>query len=509
MAKVLTTGTPWRVILAFAVPLLVGNVVQQLYQVADAFIVGRELGVDALAAVGSTGALLFLLLGFAWGMTSGFAIPTAHAFGAGDHRAVARSVVAGTILTGAASLLITAVALTVVGPAIGWLRTPEELVPQAVTFATVSFAGGVATMFFNFLSAIIRAIGDSRTPLFFLAVCCVLNVGLVLLFVKYLHTGVAGAAFATVLAQAASVGMCLWYIRRSVPVLHVRREDWRIDRGDLARHLRLGLPMGFQASIIAIGMIAVQVRLNELGTDAVAAFTAAGRVDGLAVAFLASLGLAVATFVAQNHGGGRPDRIRTGVLQGVGIALVAAVVLAALLIGFGAQIVTLFVGPDEQVVTSMAAQYLTVNGALYVLLGVLFVLRNALQGLGQTFVPTLAGIIELGLRVAVAIVLGGLYGYVGVVWSNPLAWVGAVVLLVPSYIRAHRALGRRPVTGGPGVATTTVFVVEGSGTPGVGGTVADVADVVDLDDVGATLRPPADDPDPVPVVPRDTTTPVC
>ncbi len=454
MAKVLTTGRPWRVILVFAVPLLVGNLVQQLYQVADAFVVGRTLGVTSLAAVGVVGSLLFLLLGAAWGMTSGFAIPTAQAFGAGDQRGVRRSVATGTILAAGASVVLTVVSIGLVEPALGWLHTPAELVPEARTFALVSFAGSAVTMFYNYLAAIIRAIGDSRTPLVFLTVSCLLNVALVVTLVNGLGTGVGGAALATVVSQLISVLLCLEYVRRRVPVLHVRREDWRISRGDVTRHLRLGLPMGFQASIIAIGTLAVQLRLNELGADAVAAYTTAARVDGLAIALLASLGLAVSTFVAQNHGGRRPDRIRRGVLESLGIAFAGAVLLGVVLISSGARLVELFVGPGEERVVEMAAVLLTVNGATYTILGALFVLRGALQGLGQSFVPTMTGVLELVMRVGAAIVLGAAFGYTGVVWGNPLAWVGAIVLLVPAYVRAHRVLGVAASTGGDHAAGT-------------------------------------------------------
>lgn len=462
MAKVLTAGHPWRVILVFAVPLLVGNVVQQLYQFADAVVVGRHLGVDSLAAVGATGSLLFLLLGFAWGMTSGFAIPTAQAFGAGDAAAVRRSVVAGTLLTGAVTLFLTVAAPLLSGAALRLLRTPEVLLPEATTFAQVSFLGTVALMFFNYLSAIIRAIGDSRTPLVFLTLACALNVALVVLLVGPAGLGVGGAALATVIAQAVSVVLCLAYVRRRVPVLHVRRADWHVSRADLVEHLRLGLPMGFQASIIAIGALAVQVRLNELGSDAVAAYTTASRVDGLAVALLQSLGLAVSMFVAQNLGGGRPDRIRQGVVQATWLAVVGSVAIGALLLVSGGALVRLFVGDGADRVVALATQLLHVNAALYTILGVLFVLRGALQGLGRTGVPTLTGVIELVMRVGAAVVLGGAFGFIGVVWGNPLAWAGAVVLLVPSYLRAHRRLARAPIAPLAQVEATPVPIpVEG------------------------------------------------
>ncbi|WP_188037435.1 MULTISPECIES: MATE family efflux transporter [unclassified Actinotalea] len=449
MPKVLTTGRPWHVILVFAVPLLIGNVVQQLYHVADAIVVGRVLGVDALAAVGATGALTFLMLGFTWGMTSGFAIPTAQAFGAGDAAAVRRSVVAGTILSGIGSIALTAGAPVIAEPALRLLRTPEPLLAEATEFTVVMFLGGSTLMFFNYLSAIIRAIGDSRTPLVFLAISCLLNIALVLLLVPVIGMGVGGAALATVISQGVSVALCLGYVRLRVPVLHVGRADWRIDRAELGRHLRIGVPMGFQMSIIAIGTLAVQVRLNQLGPDAVAAYTTAARVDGLAVALLQSLGLAVSTFVAQNHGAGRPDRIRTGVVQAVWMSVAGSVALGAVLVTGGSAIVALFVGEGEERVVAMAAQFLMVNGVLYAFLGVLFVLRGALQGLGRTLVPTATGVLELVMRVGAAVVLGAAFGFTGVIWANPLAWLGAVALLVPAYVRAHRSLAtERVVVGG-------------------------------------------------------------
>lgn len=444
MPKALTAGRPWRVILAFAGPLLVGNLVQQLYQVTDAMVVGRVLGVTALASVGATGSFLFLLLGFAWGMTSGFAIPTAQAFGARDARAVRRSVAAGTILTAAVSVVITIVAPLIAGPALRLLQTPAELLPQATTFAVVSFLGAATMMFFNYLASVLRAIGDSRTPLVFLVASCVLNIALVLVAVPGLGLGVGGAALATVVSQGASVALCLSHVRRRVPTLHVHRADWAVTRDELTRHLRLGLPMGFQASIIALGILAVQVRLNDLGPDAVAAFTTAMRVDNFALALMGSLGLAVSMFAAQNLGGRRPDRVRTGVLEALWITMAGSVVVGAVVALGGGTLVRLFVGPGEETVVSMAAYFLRVNGSLYVVVGALFILRGALQGLGHTMVPTVTGALELLCRVGAAVVLGATWGFEGVVWGNPLAWVAAIAVLVPAYARAHRALAAEP-----------------------------------------------------------------
>ncbi|MCE0510698.1 MULTISPECIES: MATE family efflux transporter [Microbacterium] len=459
MATSLTTGRPWRVILAFSIPLLLGNVVQQLYQFADAIVVGRHLGVTSLAAVGATGSLLFLLLGFAWGLTSGFAIPIAQAFGARDDAAVRRSVATGVFLSAITSVILTVAAPLLAGPILALLQTPAELMPEATTFTQISFLGASATMFFNYLSAIIRAIGDSKTPLVFLTIACALNVGLVVLMVGPLGWGVGGAALATVVAQAVSVALCLEFVRRRLPMLHLRRADWRIGRDDIAEHLRLGLPMGFQASIIAIGTLTVQVALNTLGADAVAAYTTGSRVDSLAVALLSSLGLAVSMYVAQNHGGRRPDRIRRGVVEATWMAVGAGVVLGVLLIAFGAPMVRLFIGEGSDDVVDMAHRMLIINGCGYWALGMLFVLRGALQGLGHTLVPTVTGVIELVMRVGAAIVLGAWIGFDGVALSNPLAWVGAIVLLVPAYIRAHRALAHLPVAPAEATETSAIAIV--------------------------------------------------
>ncbi|MFJ4176188.1 MATE family efflux transporter [Microbacterium sp. NPDC089696] len=461
MATSLTTGRPWRVILAFSIPLLIGNVVQQMYQFADAVVVGRHLGVESLAAVGATGSLLFLLIGFAWGLTSGFAIPIAQAFGAGDAAGVRRSVATGVLLTGATSIVLTVVAPLISRPVLELLQTPPELMTEAVVFTQISFLGASATMFFNYLSAIIRAIGDSRTPLVFLTVSCVLNVGLVVLMVGPLAWGVGGAALATVVAQAVSVVLCLEFVRRRLPMLHLRRVDWRVTRDDVREHLRLGLPMGFQASIIAIGTLTVQVALNTLGSEAVAAYTTASRVDGLAVAFLSSLGLAASMYAAQNLGGRRPDRIRRGVIEGTWMAVAAGLLLGVIIIAFGAPLVRLFVGHGTAAddVVDLAHLMLVINGCGYWALGILFVLRGALQGLGHTLVPTVTGVIELVMRVGAAVVLGAMIGFEGVALSNPLAWLGAIVLLVPAYIRAHRDLARMKVDPVEATETSAIAIV--------------------------------------------------
>lgn len=440
MAKSLTTGHPAKIILLFTVPLLIGNVFQQLYGFADAFVVGRLIGIDALAAVGSTGGLSFLLLGFAWGMTAGLAIPTAQAFGAKDHAGVRRSVASGAIVTGVFAVLLTAIAVPVARPLLELMRTPPEILDDATLFIVVTFWGIGATMFFNFLSSTIRALGDSRTPLIFLAISCVLNVALVFLFIGSFGMGVDGAALATITSQLVSVLLCLWLIGKKMPILHLRRADWRVTKADVAVQLRLGLPMGFQSSIIAIGTLVLQYALNGLGAESIAAYTAAQKVDALAVAPMASFGLAIATFTAQNYGARAHARIRQGVRTTCTMSIIFSVVIAGVNIVFGPAMVRLFVGDNEAHVVELAHTYLILNGIFYVTLGLLFALRGTLQGLGKTFIPTLAGVMELVTRVAAALLLAKYFGFVGVALAGPLAWIGALIPLAISWAKQRRWL---------------------------------------------------------------------
>jgi putative MATE family efflux protein len=437
------------VISIFALPLLVGNIVQQVYQLTDAAVVGRLLGVHSLAAVGVTTSFVFLLIGFSWGLATGFAIPTAQAIGANNPKAVRRSVATGTLLTAICSLLLTICGPFLAEPMLVLLQTPAELLHEATTFARITLLGSSALMFFNYVAAIIRATGDSRTPLLFQMLSCALNAGLVVVFVGPLGLDVAGAAGATVTAQAVTVMLCLHHIRRKVPALQITGAHWRPNVHNVRKHLHMGLPMGLQASIIATGSLAVQTRLNELGSEAVASYTTAARVDSLAVALLQSLGLAVSLFVAQNLGAQRPDRIRTGVKQALLLAVGTAAAVGVLLIGSGPLLIRLFVGENSNKIVETAMTGLALNGSLYTILGVLFVLRGALQGLGYSLVPTATGVLELAARLTTALLLAPSFGYAGVIWGTPLAWTGAVLLLVPTYFLALRRLSTQATFKGP------------------------------------------------------------
>lgn len=440
MTNNLTVGSPTRVIVAFTLPLLIGNLFQQVYQFTDAAVVGRMVGVQGLAAVGATGSLMFLLLGFTFGASSGLAIPIARAFGAGDMAALRRHFALAIRVAVGIAVVITLIGVFGAHTLLTLMQTPPELMADAGAFLMISFSATPIVMAYNLLAAVIRALGDSRTPLYFLILSCVLNVILVVTFIGAFGWGVPGAALATAIAQLVSVALCIALIARRMPQLRLTRADWHARSGELGETLRPGLAMGFQMSVIAIGAVVLQYAINGLGADAVAAYTAAMRVDQLAVAPLSSFGVAITTFVAQNRGAGQWDRIRVGVWRTSLVTWVVAAFLGGVIIVFGAPIVSLFVGADAVEVISHAHDYLIFQGALYPILASLFVLRNAVQGLGSTGVPTLAGFMELIVRSAVGLVLVAPLGFRGIALAAPLAWVGALIPVVVCWYGWRRAL---------------------------------------------------------------------
>ena len=439
MTKSMTAGSPAKLILLFALPLFIGNLFQQVYNMADAFIVGRMLGVNALAAVGCTGSLTFLIIGFAQGLSAGFSILTAQRFGAGEMDGVRQSYAASLVLGGVISLVLMAASMAGTRQLLVLLQTPPEILEDATRYLIVIFAGIPATMLFNVVSNVLRALGDSKTPLYFLVGGCVLNILLDVLLILYTPLGVMGAGVATVIAQLLAGAACVVYIHKAFPALRLHRSDWKLSRREVLRHLQMGLPMGFQSSIIAIGSLMLQYALNSLGSTAVAAFTAANKLESLGTLPLCSFGLAMGTFVAQNYGAGKLHRIRTGVLQCSAMALSWSVFMGMVFLVFGRQLATLFVGRDAQV-TGLSYIYLCVVAFSMWVLALLFIFRYSLQGLGQSFVPTFAGIMELVMRGVCAVCLVGSFGFTGACLANPMAWSGSAVPLVITFFITMRRL---------------------------------------------------------------------
>lgn len=390
MEKNMTIGNPAKLIFMFTLPLIAGNIVQQLYIVIDTLIVGRTLGINALAAVGSTGSLMFLMIGFLIGLTSGFSIVTGQRFGANDIRGVKNSVATCIILTAVCSVFLTVGGVFSARFLLEIMQTPPEIIEDAYNFLVIIYAGISATMMFNMMANLIRAIGDSKSPLWFLILASVLNVGLELLFILVLKMGIPGAALATVLAQTLAGILCFVYIAKKLPVLRVSKDDWNIKYKFIMQHLKIGLPMAFQAAIIALGAIIVQIALNGLGSEAIAAFAAAQKIDMIAIMPMMSFGMAMAAYTAQNYGANNIQRIKKGVNQCVLMSGFFSITIGIINILYGGFMASFFVGDGEIEVIKLAQTYLHISGLFYWILALLFIYRYTLQGLGQSLVPTIA-----------------------------------------------------------------------------------------------------------------------
>lgn len=434
MVRDMTSGSPMKLIVGFAVPIFLGNLFQQLYSVVDAMVLGRAVGADALAAAGSTQALSFLVLGFITGLTHGYAILIAQRFGAGDYAGVRRTAANAGYLAAVSSLIITAASLLGARALLEVMHTPEDIFRDALLYIQVIFIGTAASVAYNMFSGILRALGDSVSPLVILVVSSIVNVGLDVLFVVVFRWGVAGAAWATVLAQALSSAMCFAVLRR-LELMRFQREDWRGDRDVIRALLRLGVPVGIMNSITAMGIMLLQSVVNGLGSVTVAAYTAGSKLMNLALQPGDILGIALGTYVGQNLGAGRLDRIKTGVRQTVLLSLAVNVVMGLVLIFFGRELTAVFVSGTEQAVIDAAYPYFVITGAGVWIVGLLFLYRFALQSLGNTVIPMISGGVELGMRVGTVLILAQCLhmGFYAVCWAEVAAWIGAGALLAAGY----------------------------------------------------------------------------
>lgn len=439
MAKDMTTGNPLKLILNFTIPLLIGNLFQQLYNMADTFIVGRTIGVNALASVGSTGSIIFLILGFANGLTAGLAIPLAQRFGAKDYQGVKRSFYVSMLISLVVAVLLTIFSMLFCRQILEMMQTPLEIIDGAYQYLIVIFAGIFSSMAFNLLSNVFRSIGDAKTPLYFLMIACVINIVLDIIFIAVFGMGVEGAGYATVFAQIFSAVACVIYIWKKIPVLRLSKEDLVTTKREVLEHTRISFPMAFQSSIIALGAIMVQIALNQLGPTAVAAYTAAQKIDQVAILPMMSFGVTMATYVAQNYGAKKYHRIWQGVRSCIQLSLTFAISIGILLNVFSPLLLRVFVGNGHEEVVELGRIFFLTNGTTYSLLSLLFIYRYSLQGVGKTITPTIAGIMELVMRAVAAIVLSNLFGFTGATLANPMAWLGSLIpLMIAYYIFKHK-----------------------------------------------------------------------
>lgn len=432
MTTTLTEGKPFPLIMKFMLPLLFGNLFQQAYNMADTAIVGQTLGADALAAVGVSSSVQFLVLGFCIGIACGFAIPIATEFGADRKSEMRRYVYHGAVITAIFAVVLTVVCALLCNAIITMLKAPAEIFDDSYRYLFIIFLGIPCTLLYNYVSAILRAIGDSRTPFLFLAFSSVLNIFLDFFCILVLKWGVGGAAFATIFSQGLSGILCLLVILKKYEVLHIQKEERTFDKYHAMKMLNMGVPMGLQYSITAIGCMVMQTANNSLGTVYVSGFAAGTKINSLMQCPYDALATAVCTFASQNYGYGDAKRIRQGFAVGAAAATVWGIASGILLQLFAPDFVSIFVSSDNEAVIAAGAQYLQTISKFFVVLGFLNVFRYSTQGLGWSKRAILSGVFEMIARILVSGILVPKYGYTAVCFADPAAWIAADLYILPT-----------------------------------------------------------------------------
>src|SRR5699024_1810668 len=435
MTNDMTKGSPLKIFVLFSIPLLIGNIFQQLYSMVDTIIDGRFVGVEALAAVGSTGSMFFLVNGMIMGLTSGFSILVSQKFGAKDEDGVKKAVASNIKLTAILTIIITAIALILKNPLLLMMNTPDNILNDANTYITIIFAGIFTQTAYNMAAGILRALGDSKMSLYFLIISSILNIVLDLVFIINFKMGVAGAAYATNIAQGVSALLCLAFSYKKFEVLRLKKEDFNVEKDYYKTHLKIAIPMGLQFSVTAVGTIIVQSAVNVFGSNVIASYTASSKILQLVMQPLMSYGVAIATYAGQNLGAKRYDRIVSGMKVMNYITLVTSLIAAAILVFFAKYFVMIFIeNPSDEIIgyTQLVLNY---SAVFMIFLGGIFIYRNVLQGMGESFVPMMAGVYELVARSLVVFILPKYIGFAGICLSDPIAWIAASLPLMFTYYK--------------------------------------------------------------------------
>lgn len=439
-SREMTSGRPLPLIFSFAMPLLLGNLLQQTYSLVDAAIVGQFLGINSLAAVGASTSVVFLILGFCNGCCGGFGIPVAQKFGARDYSTMRQLVSVSLQLAAVISVVVAVVTSLFCADILKVMRTPDRIFQDAYYYLLITFIGVPCTFFYNLFSCVIRALGDSKTPFWFLLFSTILNILLDLFCILILDWGVAGAAIATVFSQGVSAALCYVYMMRKFEILRVTPAERKFKVALARTLLYIGVPMGLQFSITAVGSIMLQSANNALGTACVAAFTAAMRIKMFCMCPLESLGIAMATYSGQNYGAGRPERIWTGIKSSVGMMLVyCAMMFGILMLGAGT-FALLFVDPSELEILKNTELFLHISVTFFPVLGLLCILRYTIQGAGYTNLAMLSGVSEMIARVLVSLFAVPAWGYLAVCFGDPTAWIFADLFLIPAFIYVYKRI---------------------------------------------------------------------
>lgn len=430
----MTVGNPVKLIISFMIPMCLGNIFQQFYNIADSIVAGQFIGVNALAAIGSTGSLMFFVTGWLNGLASGFAIIVAQMFGAKRYDRMRHYVAMSVYLMAVFSIVMTVGFEMANGTILHMMNSPAEVFGDVKGYMAVIYAGLGVTALYNALAAFLRALGDSKSPLYFLIISAVINVILDIVFIVVFGMGVEGCGYATVIAQGISAIFCLVYIVKRFPILHLKKEDFQVSMNSFKRLLALGIPMGLQFSITAIGTIMVQGAVNIYGPAHMAGFSAAGKIQNIVATVFVAFGATLATYVGQNRGAGKMERVRAGVRYTQYMVLAWSVFTMAVMFFLGKYLTYLFVSPSETDVINVAVTYFHTVFWAYPFLGSIFIYRNALQGMGYGLVPMLGGIFELVARAGIVMLVAGHTSFAGVCLSDPAAWLAALIPLIPYYI---------------------------------------------------------------------------
>ena len=433
MTKDMTSGNPMQLILQFSIPLLFGNIFQQMYNLVDTIIVGRALGLNALSSVGSTSSITFLIIGFCLGTCSGIVIPVAQQFGAKKYSKMRSYVMNAAYLSLFLATIVTLLTVVCCKPILTAMHTPKDIYKGAYDYLIIIFYGIPFTFLYNVTSGVIRALGDSKTPFYFLVLSTILNIGLDFAFILCFHMGVAGAAYATVAAQAISGILCLLYMKKKFEILKCEKEERRLNWGQIGTLITMGVPMGLQYSITAIGSIMMQSAVNSLGTIYVSACTAGTKIKQLAMCPYDAFATASSTFCSQNLGAKKIDRIDKGLKSSIFVSVCYSIAIGFVLVFFGAKIALIFVDASETTVLEYVQLFLTCSGFFYVFLALLNNIRMTIQGLGYSGLSMIAGVSELFARGIMSLFVIPKFGYLAVCFTDQTAWIAATICVLILY----------------------------------------------------------------------------
>ena len=442
-AKDLTVGSPMKLILGFAFPMFLGLLFQQFYSLVDTMIVGKYLGVDPFAGVGSTGSLNFIVIGFCMGLCSGFSVPISQSFGAKDFPLLRKMVTNSVWLCTFFSVVITTLMLVFCRPVLTLMNTPENIFEYAYIYIFIIFAGIPCTILYNMTAAILRALGDSKSPIIFLAISSAINIGLDLLLIIVFRMGVEGAALATVVSQGVSGVISIIYIKKKFDILAMEKGDWKLERHLAGKLTGVGIPMGLQYSITGIGSVILQTAVNGLGSIYVASMTAGSKINIFLACPFDALGQTMAPYAGQNIGARKLDRVGKGLRAACIIGFIVSGLMVVIVKLFGGQLTMLFLDEKDPVIMQNSTQFLIIVSAFYCLLTLVNTVRFTIQGMGFSSLAIIAGVMEMIARGIAGMLLVPVFGYLGACYSSPLAWLFADAFLIPAFFFCKRKVARQ------------------------------------------------------------------